>query len=147
MARKKGSEVSNLIFYINSHYNCSLRGRLSCISRENTVMCPHVNKKLILLTQDFQGHLRSLISADKLMPGQLRAPWASSVICGFSQYRQSFDWLGPSLGAGTVHPPVPLGSFCFRAFMTGFRGWLWEVTCQMPQLSAFETGWLFGLLA
>jgi hypothetical protein len=54
-----------LIFPIN--YNCSLRGKLSCKSRENRVMYPHVNKEQNLFTQDFQSYPTFLISDDKLM--------------------------------------------------------------------------------
>jgi hypothetical protein len=89
-------------------------------------------------TQDFQGQPSFLISDDKFMWELLRAPWASSDICGFSQYTQNIGGSGHSLGAGMVNPPMPLVTFCFGAFMIGSQAWLCAI--HMPQLLAFEAG-------
>jgi hypothetical protein len=43
-AREGRNEVFNLFFSINSYHDNSLKGRLSCKSRENRVMHPHINK-------------------------------------------------------------------------------------------------------
>jgi hypothetical protein len=53
-------------------------------------------------------------------------------MCGFSQYAQSLGWPDPSLGVGTVHPPVPLVTSCFGALITGSWGWLGQFLAMCP---------------
>jgi hypothetical protein len=56
-----------------------------------------------------------------------------------------FNWLGPSLGVGTVNPPVPRILLFFRGVSTMAGKWLWEIPGIKPWILVFVAGWFWGL--
>jgi hypothetical protein len=102
-------------------------------------MCPCINKKLNLLTQDFQGHLRFLISDDKFLWRLLRVPQASSVMC-------RRVWLASPLSGNRDSPSSSaIGYLLFWSIHDRAAEVALGSSLPNSWLSAFEAGWPFCL--